>query len=85
MLSNQPIPTWVYEPLPYAYGFAGSISTYQLDHSLGQIAGVILIAAGLLVWSMRRQYRRSQKLAARRRYQARSAPIDGIQLRHYRD
>lgn len=84
MLSNHPIPAWIYEPMPYAYGLLGSMSTYKFDHSLGQLAGVLLIAAGLLVWFMRRQYRRGkQEEQHQRRHD--NAPTDGIQLRYYRD
>lgn len=83
MLKNQPIPDWIYEPMPYAYGAFGSISAYQFDNHLGQLAGLLMIVAGLLVWSMRRQYRRAEKRKSSPHRAARKT--EGIQLRHYRD
>jgi uncharacterized membrane protein YfcA len=83
MLSDHAIPDWIYEPLPYAYGAFGSISAYQFDHQLGQLAGVLMIAAGLIVWFMRRQYRRAEKRKSSLHSIKRKPK--GIQLRHYRD
>ena len=56
-------PDWLYEALPYLYAIAGIVTIVAFRSNAGSFSGGLLIAAGLSVWKMRRDYRR-QVLAA---------------------
>ena len=55
------LPVWLYEPLPYLYTCAGTGALWRLDDMLGEISGLLLISAGLVIASMRREYRKLLK------------------------
>jgi hypothetical protein len=55
------LPNWLYEPLPYVYGIAGVVASYNLDSSMGRISGFLLITAGIVVGYQRYEYRRFRK------------------------
>lgn len=55
------LPVWLYEPLPYLYTCAGAVALWRLDDTLGEISGLLLISAGLVIASMRRDYRKLLK------------------------
>jgi hypothetical protein len=62
------LPTWLYESLPYIYAGAGAVALWRLDDVIGEISGLLLISAGLVVANMRHEYRKILKarMGARR-------------------
>lgn len=52
---------WIYETLPLLYAGAGMLVLLNLDNSWGVFSGLTLISAGLLVWVMRKTYRKSSR------------------------
>ena len=55
------LPTWLYESLPYIYAAAGVVALWRLDDVIGEISGLLLISAGLVVANMRHEYRKILK------------------------
>jgi hemerythrin-like metal-binding protein len=51
-------PEWFYETLPWLYIVAGALSIVGIRNALAVFGGLGLIATGVLVWAMRRHYRR---------------------------
>lgn len=58
MLSQIYLPSWLYERLPHAYVTGGFSAVLTLEHLLAWFSGAVLIAAGVLVWKVRRDSRR---------------------------
>ncbi len=50
-------PKWLYEILPYAYMLFGLLPIVILPNFMGVTSGLMLVAAGVLVWLMRWNYR----------------------------
>jgi len=55
------LPNWLYEPLPYLYMAVGAFVAWQLDEVIGELSGLLLISAGLVVANMRHEYRKLLK------------------------
>lgn len=51
-------PEWFYETLPWLYIGAGVLAILVIRNAMAVFGGIALIATGLLVWTMRRHYRR---------------------------
>jgi len=60
MSSNWMLPKPVYEALPYVYPIGGLLAIASLRNLVGILCGVMLISAGYVIWTMRRNYRREQ-------------------------
>lgn len=52
-------PKWVYELLPYLYVIVGLLALLNLETSGVKGCGFLLATSGLLIFKMRRDYRRS--------------------------
>ncbi len=55
------LPNWIYEPLPYIYAGVGIVAAGSLDTLIGQLSGLLLISAGIVVGYQRYEYRHIQK------------------------
>jgi hemerythrin-like metal-binding protein len=53
-------PDWIYEMLPWFYFVAGVLAMLLIRNAMSVFGGLTLIATGLVVWLMRRHYRREQ-------------------------
>ncbi len=60
-------PDWLYKLLPAVYIACGVGCLLWLDTGFGMLSGALLIVAGLLVWEMRRQGRKSANRTVYRR------------------
>lgn len=54
------LPTALYEALPYLYGMVAVLTATILGSSIAWISAALFAAAGVLVWRMRRAYRRAE-------------------------
>jgi hypothetical protein len=64
------LPGWLYEPLPYLYFAVGLVTMFKLNMLTGRLSGLLLVSAGVIIWHMRFQYRRtidSRRRSKRRR------------------
>lgn len=52
------LPRPIYEILPYAYIFFGAMSFFKIELMSGRVSGILLAAAGLIIYDMRRTYRK---------------------------
>lgn len=52
------LPGWLYERLPHAYVTSGFSTLIALEHLAAYISGALLVSAGVLVWKVRRDFRR---------------------------
>lgn len=66
-MAGNSMPQWLYASLPYLYVIGGIGCLVSLETVFGTLSGALLIAAGLLVWLMRRQGRRDAQLRTFRR------------------
>lgn len=57
-------PEWLYELLPFLYVGVGVMTILMLRNPVAAVSGMLLISAGVVVWSMRRNYRNGRELAA---------------------
>jgi hypothetical protein len=57
----------IYEPLPYSYMLAGLVSMAFLPSLFGVLSGGLLFMAGALVWIVRSEHRREDKVFADRK------------------
>jgi hypothetical protein len=57
------LPGWLYEALPYLYVGGGLVIAATFEVAWGVLAGLLLVAAGVVVWFVRR----SARSAARNR------------------
>lgn len=55
-------PAGLYETLPYLYMGAGVLVALGLRNPWGLASGLLLVAAGALVWAMRRAHRQARSL-----------------------
>ncbi len=55
------LPNWLYEPLPFLYVAAGALALWRLDDVVGELSGLLLISAGLVIANMRHEYRKGWK------------------------
>ena len=53
-------PDWVYETLPWLYFVAGVLAMLLIRNAMSVFGGLTFIATGVVVWLMRRHYRREQ-------------------------
>lgn len=53
------LPIWIYEPMPYLCMACGAASVLGLDLASGRLSGLLLSAAGIVIFMMRREYRRA--------------------------
>jgi len=51
------LPEPIYEALPYLYLAGGIGAFFGIDIMPGQVSGLMLAFAGLLIWRMRKRYR----------------------------
>jgi len=51
------LPNRLYEVLPYVYAGAGLLTMYSLGNGAGVLSGLMLISAGVIVWTLRRNRR----------------------------
>lgn len=58
-MSDWKFPTWLYNALPFFYVFAGLFTMIVLRNGMARFAGLTLIAAGVLVWTLRFRSRRN--------------------------
>ena len=61
MLSHIHLPEWLYERLPHAYVTSGFSAALVLEHLAAYFGGALLVCAGVLVWKIRRDYRRMDR------------------------
>lgn len=52
------IPKALYETLPYLYFIVGALSVAGLDVSAGRMSGAMLVGASVIIFKMRRDYRK---------------------------
>lgn len=52
------IPRPLYELLPYLYFAIGIAAATNLHPLFGRVSGLLLVAAGLIIWRLRRAYRK---------------------------
>lgn len=52
------LPTALYEALPYLYGVLALLTITILGSSIALVSAALFAIAGVLVWRMRRSYRR---------------------------
>ncbi len=52
-------PDWLYELLPYLYVAAGILTILILWNAMAIFSGCMLIIAGMIVWTMRKNYRKT--------------------------
>ena len=52
------IPRPIYEALPHIYVAAGTLSALNLDPTGGKLSGALLAIAGVVIFKLRRNYRR---------------------------
>ena len=53
------IPRPLYELLPYLYFAIGLAAATNLHPLFGRVSGLLLVGAGLIIWHMRRTYRKN--------------------------
>ncbi len=53
-------PGWLYEAMPVIYFMAGVSAILYLDNPVGYGAGILLMLAADLVWTMRLQHRKQK-------------------------
>lgn len=58
-MSQIHLPGWLYERLPQAYVTSGFSAVLALEHLAAWLSGALLIGAGVLVWKVRRDFRRA--------------------------
>lgn len=54
------LPTALYEALPYLYGMVAVLAATILGSSIAWMSAALFAVAGILVWRMRRAYRRAE-------------------------
>lgn len=54
------LPTPLYEALPYLYGILALVTASMFGSTMGFFSAALFAAAALLVWRMRRAYRREE-------------------------
>lgn len=52
------IPRPVYEALPFVYTGLGLASILNIDLISGRLAGALLFAAGVIIFTLRKEYRK---------------------------
>jgi hypothetical protein len=57
-MSQIHLPGWLYERLPHAYVTSGFSAVFALEHLAAYVSGGLLVLAGVLVWKVRRDFRR---------------------------
>jgi hypothetical protein len=62
------LPNWLYEPLPFLYVAAGAFALWRLDDVVGELSGLLLISAGLVIANMRHEYRKQARAQAAARH-----------------
>jgi hypothetical protein len=60
------LPNPVYHSLPHSYGVAGGLTLAHADSPVLLMSGMLLVAAGLLAWRLRRTYRAAARRRSRR-------------------
>jgi hypothetical protein len=53
------IPSFIYERLPLFYVCAGILTMYLLRNAIAVFSGIVFIIAGIIVWSVRHEYRKN--------------------------
>jgi hypothetical protein len=61
------IPDFVYELLPYVYILVGILAMVKIPGQLGTFSGLVLLAAGLLVFKWRLEHRSTVRVEVRQR------------------
>lgn len=64
MASKKPLPSWLYESLPYLYIAFGLAGVWLDTGWVALVCGALLVSAGLLIIRMRIAYRRARATAA---------------------
>lgn len=54
------LPTALYEALPYLYGLLAILAATVFGSSIAWLSAILFALAAVLVWRMRRNYRRSE-------------------------
>lgn len=61
------IPEFIYELLPYIYILVGILAMVKIPGALGVLSGLLLLAAGLLVFKWRLEHRATTRVPVRQR------------------
>lgn len=61
------MPDFVYELLPYLYTLVGILAMVKIPGQLGAFSGLMLLAAGLLVFKWRLEHRSPARIPVRQR------------------
>lgn len=56
------LPGIIYESLPVMYTFSGVTSVVSFGEGIGAYSGALLAIMGVVVWTLRWQFRRSEAL-----------------------
>jgi hemerythrin-like metal-binding protein len=58
------LPDWLYNALPYLYGFVGLLTIALIHNGMAIFSSLLFISAGCMVWMFRYKNRNSQKMTA---------------------